>query len=168
MDKSTEIRIKDLHPLIRDEVTDLVNKANSVTGADITIRVVQGLRTIAEQDALYAQGRTKPGPKVTNARGGSSYHNYGLAIDFAFFVKDKGNISWDVKKDWDNDKIADWLEVVQIFLKAGYTWGGNFKSLKDMPHFEKTFGLNWKDMKIKHDKKDFITGTKYINICVIS
>lgn len=164
MDQPTLERIKELHPILREEVKQLVEAANRVTGNPITIRIVQGLRTIAEQNALYAKGRTTPGPKVTNAKGGSSFHNYGVAIDFAFLVKDKGEISWDVKKDWDNDMIADWLEVVQIFLKAGWTWGGNFKSIKDNPHFEKTFGLTWRQMLAKHNAGDFIPGTKYINL----
>jgi peptidoglycan L-alanyl-D-glutamate endopeptidase CwlK len=165
MDKSTEERIKLLHPLIRDEVTELVNKANSATGNAITIRIVQGLRTFPEQDELYAQGRTKPGGIVTYAKSGQSYHNYGLAIDFAFLIKDKGEISWDTVKDWDGDTISDWLEVVKIFVKAGYTWGGTWAGKKrDAPHFEKIFNLNWREMRKRYDKKDFITGTKYIRI----
>ncbi|CAJ0596443.1 unnamed protein product [Cylicocyclus nassatus] len=48
---------------------------------NVEVKVICGTRTIAEQDALYAQGRTKPGAKVTNARGGSSMHNYAIAID---------------------------------------------------------------------------------------
>jgi peptidoglycan L-alanyl-D-glutamate endopeptidase CwlK len=164
MDKITEQRISLLHPKVRDEVRALIELANKVTGNDITIRVVQGLRTVDEQNALYAQGRTAPGPKVTNAKGGQSYHNYGLAIDFAFLIKRTGEVSWDERKDWDGDKIADWLEVVQIFVKAGWIWGGTFKANPDTPHFEKTFGLNWRDMLVKYNANDFITGTKYINI----
>lgn len=164
MDQVSLDRIEQLHPKVREEVKQLVDQANQVTGANVTIRIVQGLRTIEEQDALYAQGRTKPGKKVTNAKGGTSYHNYGLAIDFAFLVKDKGEISWDQTKDWDGDKVADWLEVVQIFLRAGWEWGGNWKTIKDNPHFQKSFGLTWQQLKAKYDKKDFIPGTKYVNI----
>lgn len=163
MDSVTSKRIDSLHPKVREEVRALVEQANKVIASNITVRVVQGLRTIEEQNALYAQGRTAPGKIVTKAKGGSSYHNYGLAIDFAFLVN--GNeISWDERKDWDGDKVADWLEVVQIFLKAGWTWGGNFKSIKDNPHFEKTFGYNWRDLLAKYNKKDFIPGTNYVNI----
>ncbi|TXG81123.1 MAG: M15 family peptidase [Spirochaetes bacterium] len=163
MDKITEQRINLLHPKIREEVKKLIIEANSVISSSLTIRIVQGLRTIAEQDALYAQGRTLPGKIVTKAKGGSSYHNYGLAIDFAFLIDGK-EISWDTAKDWDGDKIADWLEVVKIFLKAGYTWGGNFKSIKDFPHLEKNFGYTWQQLLAKYNKKDFILGTTYINI----
>ena len=163
MDKITEQRIALLHPKIREEVKKLVIEANSAISSKLTIRIVQGLRTITEQDALYAQGRTAPGKIVTKAKGGSSYHNYGLAIDFAFLIDGK-EISWDTAKDWDGDKIADWLEVVKIFLKAGYGWGGNFKSIKDFPHLEKTFGYTWQQLVAKHNKKDFIPGTTYVNI----
>jgi peptidoglycan L-alanyl-D-glutamate endopeptidase CwlK len=163
MDKITEQRIALLHPKIREEVKKLVIEANSAISSKLTIRIVQGLRTITEQDALYAQGRTAPGKIVTKAKGGSSYHNYGLAIDFAFLIDGK-EISWDTAKDWDGDKIADWLEVVKIFLKAGYGWGGNFKSIKDFPHLEKTFGYTWQQLLAKYNKKDFIPGTTYVNI----
>lgn len=163
MDKITEQRIALLHPKIREEVKKIVIEANSAISSKLTIRIVQGLRTIAEQDALYAQGRTAPGKIVTKAKGGSSYHNYGLAIDFAFLIDGK-EISWDTAKDWDGDKIADWLEVVKIFLKAGYGWGGNFKSIKDFPHLEKTFGYTWQQLLAKYNKKDFIPGTTYVNI----
>jgi len=163
MDKITATRINQLHPKIRAEVTDIINRANNVISKRLTVRIVQGLRTIDEQNALYAKGRTTPGPRVTNAQGGSSYHNYGLAIDIAFLVDGK-EISWDTKKDWDADGTADWLEVVLLFTKAGYTWGGLFKSIKDFPHFEKTYGLGWRQMKAKYDAKDFIKNTQYINI----
>lgn len=162
MDKITETRIALLHPQIRDEVKSLIEQANAVISQNITIRVVQGLRTIQEQNELYAQGRTKPGKIVTNAKGGSSYHNYGLAIDFAFLVNGK-EISWDTSKDFDNDKIADWLEVVNIFKSKGYEWGGDWKT-KDNPHLEKRFGLSWQKLQEKYNKKDFIVGTKYVKL----
>ncbi len=52
---------------------------------DITINIISGLRSYEEQDALYAQGRTAPGNKVTNARGGYSNHNFGIAFDIGVF-----------------------------------------------------------------------------------
>lgn len=161
MDKVTEQRIKLLHPKISNEIYNLIVKANSIIGKDITIRVVQGLRTFAEQDGLYAQGRTKPGQKVTNSKGGQSYHNYGLAIDFAFLTNNGTQLSWDTNKDWNGNKVADWLEVVQVFIQAGYTWGGTWKTIKDMPHFEKTFGHNWRDLLVlkntgKVDKDGYV------------
>lgn len=168
-DKVSEARVKLLHPLIRDEVKALVEQAEQGLPVDLAIRIVEGFRTFAEQDALYAQGRTKPGPKVTQSKGGQSYHNYGLAIDFAILVDKDGNgsydeLSWDINKDKDKDGTADWLEVVKLFESRGYVWGGKWSSFKDYPHLEKLFGHNWRDLLDKYNKKDFIPGTTYVNI----
>ncbi len=164
MDKITQERLALLHPKVREDVTKVINEIEKALTGRAQIRIVQGLRTIPEQDALYAQGRTKPGKIVTNARGGSSYHNYGLAVDFALLIDGK-TISWDMKTDWDGDKVADWTEVVKIFQKYGWEWGGNWKSLKDYPHFQKTFGYTISDLRIKYNKKDFIKGSNvYLNL----
>lgn len=130
-------RINTLDSRLRQEVIDGIVEAEKKLPSNYVIRVTQALRTIADQDALYAQGRTKPGKKVTNVRGGNSWHNYGLAFDFVLLID--GKISWDVDKYW--------LEVVKIFKSKGFVWGGDFKSLYDAPHFEKTFGKSLKDMK---------------------
>lgn len=162
-DKITLERIEKLHPKIRDEVKKILEEANSLLADNVEIRIVQGLRTIDEQNALYTQGRTKPGPKVTNAKGGSSIHNYGLAIDFCLLINDK-EISWDLNKDADKDSIKDWQEVVNVFKKYGWNWGGDWKSLKDNPHVEKRFGYTWQQLLAKYNKKDFIAGTSYVKI----
>lgn len=168
-DKVSIERAKLLHPAIRNEVVALIDKAEEQLPVTLAIRIVQGLRTIEEQNALYAQGRTKPGNIVTNARGGSSYHNYGLAIDFAILVDKDGNgtydeLSWDIRKDNDKDGVADWLEVVKVFEAAGWEWGGKWSSLKDMPHVQKTFGLKWQTLLERYNKKDLIPGTKYVRV----
>lgn len=161
-DKITLERIEKLHPKIRDEVKKILEEANSLLADNVEIRVVQGLRTIEEQNALYAQGRTKPGPKVTNAKGGSSIHNYGLALDFCLLINDN-EISWNLNADFDKDRIKDWQEVVSIFKKYGWKWGGDWKT-KDNPHVEKTFGYTWQQLLAKYNKKDFIAGTSYVKI----
>jgi peptidoglycan L-alanyl-D-glutamate endopeptidase CwlK len=108
----------------------------------IPIVITQGLRTIAEQDALYAQGRTAKGNIVTNAKGGTSYHNYGLAIDFAILLPDGKSVSWDTARDGNGDKVSDWLEVAQEAKSLGFSWGGDWTSFKDYSHFEMNFGLS--------------------------
>lgn len=137
-------KIDTLHPLIREEVRSLVNKANTniLTGS-VKMLVTQGLRTFAEQDKLFSQK-----PKVTNAKAGQSMHNYGLAFDFC--LVQNGKTIWETAKDFDGDKVADWMEVVKLFKDAGYTWGGDFRSISDKPHFEKTLGLTWQALLIKH------------------
>ena len=162
-DKISESRVQLLHPLIRNEVKQLIEKAESIISPSLSIRIVQGLRTIEEQNALHAIGRTKPGKIVTNAVGGLSYHNYGLAIDFAFITPDK-EISWDIQKDWDGDHISDWKETVNVFKSAGYEWGGDWTSIKDYPHFQKTFGYNVRTLLGRYTAKNFIQGTKYVNL----
>ena len=163
------MRVKLLHPKLRKEVEQLIDKAEAGFPSTIAIRIVQGLRTFEEQDKLYAQGRTLRGNRVTNSRGGQSYHNYGLAIDFALLYDKDANgtwetLSWDVAKDFDKDGLADWMEVVNIFEEAGYTWGGRFSSIPDAPHFEKNFGLNWRELFKRYNAKEFISEGKYVII----
>lgn len=156
-----------LHPKVRQECIDLIEKAESWFPANMAIRIVQGLRTIDEQNEIYAQGRTKPGKIVTKAQGGHSYHNYGLAIDFALIFDKDGNgsfeaLSWDTSSDADHDQVKDWQEVVKVFEAAGWEWGGKFSTIKDAPHLQKTFGHKIADLLDRYNKKDFISGTQYV------
>ena len=164
IDKPTQDRIALLHPKIRKEIEAIVKEANIALTGRASVRISQGLRTIAEQNALYAQGRTDKTKKiVTNAKGGSSYHNYGIAVDVVLILDGK-TASWDDKTDFDGDKVSDWMEVVATFKKYGYVWGGDFRSIKDSPHFEKSFGYTTSQLLDKVNKKDFIKGTTYVNI----
>jgi peptidoglycan L-alanyl-D-glutamate endopeptidase CwlK len=146
MDTITLARIELLHPKLRAEAKEIYIAIYNALKGRAAVRFTQTLRTIAEQDALYAQGRTKPGKKVTNAKGGSSYHNYGLAIDICLIIDGK-EASWNTLKDFDGDGVADWMEAVAIFKSRGWEWGGDFKSIKDAPHFQKTFGFTTTKLK---------------------
>ena len=154
-----------MHPKLRDEAVELYDEiVASLTGSAIC-RFAYTLRTFAEQDALFAQGRSKPGKVVTNAKGGQSYHNYGLAIDIVLLTdKDKNGTfetaSWDLKTDFDGDKKADWMEVVQIFKRYGFEAGIDWKFV-DAPHFQKSFGKSIYELKALHtagkvDKNGFV------------
>lgn len=139
-DPITLKRIDLLHPELREPTKIMYEEiCEALTGKAIC-RFTHTLRTDKEQDELYAQGRTKPGNKVTNAKGGQSYHNYGLAFDICLIIDGK-SASWDTLKDFDGDKVSDWMEVVKIAKNHGWEWGGDFKSFKDAPHFQKSFGL---------------------------
>jgi peptidoglycan L-alanyl-D-glutamate endopeptidase CwlK len=138
MDKVTLDRIAKLHPIVREEMTAIINECNKILTGRSQVRISQGLRTFAEQDALYKQR-----PKVTNAKGGQSIHNYGFAIDIVLIIDGKV-ASWDIKKDWDADGVADWDECVKVFAKHGWSWGGSWASFKDMPHFDKIGYNNWR------------------------
>lgn len=162
-DQVTQDRIEQLHPAIRELVRRGIEEANSKLAPNIQVRIVQGTRTFPEQAALYAKGRTAPGPKVTNAKEGQSIHNYGLAIDFALLINGK-EISWNREADADGDKTADWLEVVTVFLRLGFEWGGNWRTFKDFPHLEKASGNTWQILLKKYKAGQFIPGTKFVQI----
>lgn len=136
----------------------LIVKANAEIYYHEQVLIVQALRTFEEQNALYKQR-----PKVTNAKGGQSFHNYGLAFDFALLINGT-TVSWDTNKDLDGDRVADWMEVVKVFKNAGWEWGGNWHSFQDLPHFQKVFNYTWKELLIKYNNGDFIEGTKYVNL----
>lgn len=133
-DKYSAERIALLHPICQKVFEDFINECENTF--DITLRITQGLRTIAEQDSIYAQGRTTTGNIVTNAKGGSSFHNYGLAIDLCQMV--------------DNDTVVEWKfdisKLSQIAKKYSLDWGGNWHTLKDYPHFQFTNGYIWQDL----------------------
>lgn len=164
-DQKTIERIQLLHPKLRDEALEMYDEIVEALTGSAACRFAYTLRTFAEQDVLYAQGRSKPGKVVTNAKGGQSYHNYGLAIDIVLLVdKDKNGsfetASWDVKTDFDKDAKADWMEVVQIFKRYGYEWGGEWK-FKDDPHFQKSLGKSIYELRALHtagkvDKNGFV------------
>jgi len=163
MDALTLTRINCLHPAVRQEVlTAYKHINNNLFGKKIRLRFAHTLRTFNEQGALYAIGRTQPGKKVTNAKAGQSIHNYGLAFDIVLLI-DKNNdgvfetASWNMTSDDDKDGIPDWMEVVIYLKKLGWAWGGDWKSFPDYPHFEKTFGNNWKSLQVKYNAGDVFT-----------
>jgi D-alanyl-D-alanine carboxypeptidase/LysM domain len=108
------------------------------THAGLAVLVTQGLRTWDEQDQLYAKGRTVPPVGqafiVTNAKGGQSYHNFGLAFDIV--VLDSVG-----KADWDTSHPG-WNIAANIGKSVGLEWGGDFKSIRDLPHYQYTGGLS--------------------------
>lgn len=168
IDKITLSRINLIHPSLVDEVNSIYKEIREALKGRAICRFAYTLRTFAEQDALYAQGRTKKGAKVTNAKGGQSYHNYGLAVDIVLLVdKDKNgtfeSASWETDVDFDGDGKSDWQEVVEIFKRYGWDWGGDWRFV-DKPHFQKTLGKSIAQLKAAYDKKDFIKGTTYVNL----
>ncbi len=140
-------KIEDLHPLIQPKAFLLIKKAKEEANLDIII--YRTLATWEEQDAIYAQGRTKPGIVVTNARGGESYHNYSLAFDFAILKPESIIINWDGKCDVDGDLEPDYKEVGKIGEDIGFEWGARFTSIKgDLGHLQMSFGLTIRELQI--------------------
>lgn len=144
-------RIKLCHPAVVQKFIDFTNACE--TGLGITLRAVQTLRTFAEQQAIWDQGRTTPGPIVTKAKPGYSYHQYGMAVDYGHLVV--------------NGTVIDWhfdYSLLLPYMPEGMTWGGNFTSIKDYPHFEITMGYTVEQLLAKHNASDFISGTPYVNL----
>lgn len=115
-------------PEMREKVLQLLEYMHSI-GAPMT--ATDGNRTTSEQQALYAQGRTKPGRIVTNADGikKKSNHQGGRAVDCTF-VDAHGKPHW--------PDAAPWKEYGTAAKSLGLKWGGDFKSMKggDRPHVE--------------------------------
>lgn len=122
VDPRSEQNIASLLPEVRPLARALVQKA---AASEIEIRVISGTRSIEEQDALYAQGRTTPGPKVTNARGGYSNHNFGIAFDVGVFSGARYLAA-----------SSKYKAVGALGMDLGLEWGGNWTSIRDEPHFQ--------------------------------
>ncbi|HBU83599.1 MAG TPA: peptidase M15 [Paenibacillus sp.] len=137
------VPITGLHPVVAESEKLLVRKT---ARRGIEIVITHGFRSNEEQDALFNQGRSIAGNIVTNAQGGESYHNYGLAIDFALRTPE-GDVVWDMERDDNGNGQADWLEVVELAKELGFTWGGDWANFPDYPHLQMDFGLSINDLK---------------------
>ena len=124
MTPASDNRLKKVHPELAKRVRMLID---TFAQSGVQLEVVQGLRTFAEQDALFAQGRSKPGQVVTRARGGQSNHNYGLAIDLVPYSNGKPN--------W-NAPNSIWSAIGAEAEKLGLEWGGDWKRFIDRPHVQ--------------------------------
>ncbi len=115
--------ITQLHPRLQAIIADLIPAWQN---AGLHVAIGECYRTVAEQDALYAQGRTEPGDIVTYATGYdySSQHQWGIAFDF--FQDIPGNAY--------PDPSPFWGQVAQIAKNHGLAWGGDWTDFIDRPH----------------------------------
>ena len=125
--------ITQLHPKLQELAKKLIDECKK---KNINIKIGECLRTVQEQNDLYAQGRTKSGNKVTNAKGNSysSMHQWGVAFDFFLDM----DIDGDGKKSDDafNNSTKMFDKVGAIGKSFGLEWGGDWKSPVDRPHFQ--------------------------------
>lgn len=128
-DSVTDERIRTLHPDVQGYASLFIIRCKEDLG--LNVRVTDATRTFAQQDELYAQGRTASGEVVTNAEAGESYHNYGLAFDVVE-IRDGAAI-------WNNPR---WGDIAAIAQEIGFEWGGSWLSFTDKPHFQMTFGYS--------------------------
>ena len=114
----------------------------------VQARIISGTRTYAMQNALYRQGRFgNAGPIVTNARGGQSNHNFGIAWDIGIFTADGGYLPDGEAYDTAADAA----------LVADLEWGGNWHSLVDKPHFELKVPLTLAEMRLLFEEDQPLT-----------
>lgn len=154
-DKKTLLDLHDADPnseLTKDGVNDTFAGMATSTLQDVRregmdMRIDNAYRSIADQDALYAKGRTAPGNKVTNAKGGQSWHNYGVAADIVF-CDSKGNKSWPETGDY----AKLWSRYGELAEANGLEWGGSWTSFKDRPHIEYHPGLTASDASTLKDE----------------
>jgi peptidoglycan L-alanyl-D-glutamate endopeptidase CwlK len=121
--------LDELLPQVRERVEKFL-AACKAEGIDLL--VTSTYRDNQSQEALYAQGRTKPGVKVTNARAGQSFHNYRCAVDVVPMMN--GKPVWNVK-----DPV--WQRVGALGKAAGLEWAGDWTRFKEYAHFQYTGGL---------------------------
>lgn len=119
-------KIDDLQPVVAAMCREFIKRCDE---AGIDVIITSTLRTMKEQEALYAQGRTKAGPRVTNAKPGQSWHNWGCAFDYVPIKNGKA--------DWNN--ILTFAKCGEIAEAIGLEWGGRWK-MKDYPHCQYTGG----------------------------
>lgn len=123
VDRRSEANIRSLQlvaqPLARRSL-------RALRTVELDVRVISGTRTYAEQNALFRRGRFKnTGPRVTNARGGQSWHNFGLAWDIGLFDAGK-YVTGDVK----------YCEAAAHGKIGCLEWGGDWKAFPDFPHYQ--------------------------------
>lgn len=140
--------INELHPRLQQKVLELQElcKQNG-----LIIGIGECVRTVEEQNELYAQGRTKPGNIVTNAKGSSysSQHQWGIAFDF---YRNDGTGSY--------NEAGNFFEKVGELAKSiGLGWGGDWTSIKDRPHLYLT---DWGSTATKL-KQQYGTPEKFMN-----
>lgn len=125
--------VKQLHPTLQKKIEELKTLCEK---NGIKIGISECLRTVAEQDALYAKGRTAPGTVVTKCKGTSysSMHQWGVAFDFYLVVDVDGD--GDTKDDLYNDSTGLFEKVGKLGQSIGLEWGGTFKSFVDRSHFQ--------------------------------
>ena len=120
-------KLTDLHPAMQPFATKFL-AACRAEGIDLLVTCT--LRSNEEQAALYAQGRTKPGKVVTNAKPGQSMHNHGLAIDVVPLRA--GKPVWGTAGE--DGKL--WKRIGEIGEKGGLEWAGRWTTMREYPHFQ--------------------------------
>lgn len=152
MKKEHDIRIdrSKLHPWLDYKLSLLLKKCAK---KGIYLIITEGFRTKEYQDALYAQGRTKPGKIVTGAKGSdyASQHQWGIAFDIAMNY----DVDGDGKVSDDTWNAKGFKTVARIAKSVGLGWGGDWKGFVDTPHlYIKKWGSTTTKLKQQYGTPD--------------
>jgi len=131
-------KIEDLHPKVAEVCREFMAACEA---QDIDVIITSTYRDAKSQNALYAQGRTKPGRIVTNAKAGQSWHNWRCAFDVVPLRNGKpvwGTMGKDLEL---------WNKVGAIGESVGLEWAGRWKRFREFPHFQFTGGLTLADFQ---------------------
>lgn len=130
--------LNELHPAVKRRALAMI----SACDADgITLLITSTYRDHESQDALYAQGRTVAGAKVTNAKAGQSWHNWRLAFDVVPLRH--GKPVWST-----TGPDADlWDRIGKIGETCGLEWAGRWVKFRELAHFQYTGGLTLADLQ---------------------
>lgn len=155
IDALTLTRIDQAHPIVREKLRNEYIEISALLPEFCRLRFAYVYRSPQEQRHLFTKR-----PKVTNADAWQSIHNYGLAFDIVLLYDNDKNgtfeeASWSLKKDINNDKTPEWMQVTNFFKSKGWVWGGDWTSFKDAPHFEAK-GYTWRNLKGLIDSKQTI------------
>jgi peptidoglycan hydrolase-like protein with peptidoglycan-binding domain len=116
-----------LNPTVRAMTLQLIEAAQA---AGLKPYVVDGVRSFEDQNLAYERGNSQ-------VRAGGSWHNYGLAVDFAFWNAAGNGPTWTAPN-------ASWDTLGTLGKQLGFTrWGGDFTGFVDRPHFE--YHPNWSE-----------------------
>ena len=126
--------MSDLNPKVAAMCSEFVNRCKA---QDIDVIITSTYRDAESQNALYAQGRTLPGKKVTNAKAGQSYHNWRVAFDFCPIVNGKCQ--------WGDDAL--WTKCGEIAEGIGLEWAGRWTKFRETAHCQFTGGLSLADFQ---------------------
>lgn len=140
-------RMGRVHPVIKETAIEIIKRADR---EGINVLITDGYRSMEEQAKLYGKGRKSYVYKgkdygdpssaiVTNAKPGSSNHNFGLAIDYALSNADATEVYYTVNQSY--------KRVAAIAKSLGFAWGGDWTSFNDYPHLEMTGGLTFRELQ---------------------
>jgi len=144
----TEMAIHTLLPAMQVLARKLMIAAKSLP-SDFRARLGSGTRSCAEQNALYAQGRTAPGRKVTNAQCGQSNHNFGIAVDVDLFWRDHyltGEGKSGLSGQAEEQAYIDLSKLVKASIPE-LEWGGDWHFV-DRPHYQMKTGKGVSELRV--------------------